>query len=269
VKNNPNFAIKQLWSPIKHGTIDNEVSTLKRLTSRNHPHIVELLGTYSYHKRLHLIFPWADGDLREFWRNFPNVNAPPRGASLASSMAEQILGIVDGLRVIHTSECQFFGHGNPNPSNVKQKYGRHGDIKPENILWFKDQAVNDPDQIVGSLKLSDFGVTSFQETGASRVDAGVARSITYQSPELDTHDQVSQSNDIWALGCVLLEFVTWYLLGHEGVENFADSRVEMYPVSDISIEVDTYYSLDVDENQPIGQKQRFVAKPKLAVLKVS
>jgi serine/threonine protein kinase len=185
-------------------------------------------------------------------------------------MAEQILGLVDGLRVIHSSECHFFGRGTPNPSNVKQKFGRHGDIKPANILWFNDGAVDNTVQVVGSLKLADFGLTTFHETGATRVDRGAPRTLTYQSPELETHDHVSQSNDIWSLGCVLLEFVTWYLLGDEGLKIFDESRFESRFETELyGFITDAYFSLHVDENELIGQKQRFVARPKLAVLNVS
>jgi hypothetical protein len=35
---------------------------------------------------------------------------------------------------------------------------------------------------------------------------------------------VSQSYDIWTLGCVLLEFIIWYLRGWEGVEGFSKER---------------------------------------------
>jgi serine/threonine protein kinase len=193
----------------------------------------------------------------------PRRELAPRTGSLAHWVGKQILGLVDGLRVIHTSECQFFGHGNPNPSNVKQKYGRHGDIKPENILWFKDEDAND--QIVGSLLLADFGLTAFHETGATRVKPGFPVTLTYMPPEL-ANDHISQSNDIWSLGYVLLEFVTWYLLGEEGYENFEESR--MHSDHDGRV-INTYFILDVEESEPIGRTPQFVAKPNLVVLNVS
>lgn len=57
----------------------------------------------------------------------------------------------------------------------------------------------------------------------SRIET-VAVSRTYRAPEYDIASKVSPSYDIWSLGCVLLEFVTWYLLGGKGVEEFSKRR---------------------------------------------
>jgi serine/threonine protein kinase len=61
----------------------------------------------------------------------------------------------------------------------------------------------------------------------SRIVAdGVPVSPTYRAPEYDVAKMVSQSYDIWTLGCVVLEFITWYLLGWEEVSRFSQKRVD-------------------------------------------
>jgi serine/threonine protein kinase len=104
-----------------------------------------------------------------------------------------------------------------------QVHGRHGDLKPENILWFKSYDSTDQSSF-GVLKISDFGLTRFHGTRSKSRTESFAVSPTYRPPEYDVAMMVSQGFDIWSLGCVLLEFVTWYLLGGEGVENFSGER---------------------------------------------
>jgi serine/threonine protein kinase len=114
--------------------------------------------------------------------------------------------------------------------STHQLHGRHGDLKPENILWFKPylEEFKEADQgcAMGLLKISDFGLTRFHGTmSRSHINAsGVPVSPTYRAPEYDIAKMVSQSYDIWTLGCVILEFVTWYLLGWEEVDRFAKNR---------------------------------------------
>jgi len=134
----------------------------------------------------------------------------------------QNLGLADGLRKIH---------GTDTGQNVDRVYGRHGDLKPENILWFKSPSpgVNDSDAELGVLQISDFGLARFHRTASStKTNArAVAFSPTYRPPECDVGDRlVSQSYDIWSLGCLILEFTTWYLMGWNEVETFSRKRTE-------------------------------------------
>ena len=111
-------------------------------------------------------------------------------------------------------------------ASAHQVHGRHGDLKPENILWFKDYQDNDSSGSMGVLKISDFGLTRFHGTMSvsnSNVE-NVGFTGTYRAPEYDIYKKVSQSYDIWTLGCVILEFATWYLLGWEAVDRFSQSR---------------------------------------------
>lgn len=112
-------------------------------------------------------------------------------------------------------------------------FGRHGDLKPENILLFRQPCKEGPSALsefnLGRLVISDFGLTSFHQQPASVQTKArtLARSPTYRPPECDIGDQiVSQRFDIWSLGCVLLEFATWFLAGWDSVEEFSYKRVE-------------------------------------------
>lgn len=82
----------------------------------------------------------------------------------------------------------------------------------------------------GLLALSDFGLGRLHtQVSRSKQDPkNIERTATYRCPEFDLPlGQVSPRSDIFSLGCVLLEYVTWFLLGLEAVEKrFPDHRSE-------------------------------------------
>lgn len=67
-------------------------------------------------------------------------------------------------------------------------------------------------------------------------------SLTLAPPEYDLKQEISQSFDIWSLGCVYLEFVTWMLLGADGLEKFRQIRLDDTG-SRPKLRIDNFYAL--------------------------
>ncbi|KAM0237419.1 hypothetical protein ACHAP5_009049 [Fusarium lateritium] len=135
----------------------------------------------------------------------------------------------------------------------KSKFGRHGDIKPENILWFKNYN-ND----LNHMAICDFGSTEFNSIySKSHVDArGVTGySKTYQPPDTRLGSEVSQKIDVWSLGCVFLEFVSWFLLGYqETVEEFPKRRMRPHPRYPENIFTeDRFFAWKTSQSSEIGR----------------
>ncbi|CAI0648943.1 unnamed protein product, partial [Colletotrichum noveboracense] len=246
------FAIKKLHSRHERHFL-REVDALKHLSSRPNPNLIQLLATYQHQDDYCLLFPWADGNLRDLWEK---VEAPMTHPSQEGTiwMAEVCHGIAAGLGQIHdpgkmaefeqatlargfptragsASEMEITGNTMArlvSNDSSPQLYGRHGDLKPENILWFKDQ-----DRIsrhnIGILKISDFGLTRFYSR-RSISDAESRRAVgftsTYRAPEIDLKTGVNQNYDIWTLGCLYLEFIIWFMLGWEAVDEFSFQRLD-------------------------------------------
>jgi len=125
-------------------------------------------------------------------------------------MLDQCHGIASGLERVHNNPS--FRIGDIGGSRSR---GRHGDIKPKNILFFKDDE-NPP----GRLVVADFTLMRFHSSNADyTLIQKVGFSATYRPPEkaLGEGTQVSQKYDIWTLGCVFLEFISWHLLGSDAV----------------------------------------------------
>lgn len=174
------------------------------------------------------MFPLAKTDLRSYWKNTP---VPPFNLETVSWFLEQITGIASALRLIHGSTREAPTGNIPDEplklgmqtTKKAELYGRHGDIKAENILWFQQ---NDAENSFGILQIADFGLGRFhRQDSRSRVSPdSIGCSPTYAPPELALGKPVSRAFDIWSLGCLYLEFITWLLMGREALEAFADAR---------------------------------------------
>jgi serine/threonine protein kinase len=133
-------------------------------------------------------------------------------------------------------------------------YGCHGDLKLQNVLWFRDG----PDDR-GILKITDFGLGSFNSKKSRSMEPlkNIARSPSYRAPEYDLEDgKATRACDVWSLGCIFLEFVTWLLGGKQLLEEFGKARLSVsnFPVMLCS---DKFFDIETDEN---GQHKAVVKK---------
>lgn len=58
---------------------------------------------------------------------------------------------------------------------------------------------------------------------------------------------MSRKYDIWSLGCVFLEFVTWLVKGPAGVNKFSEKR---FREAEDGVDDDTYFSIFTPDRQP-------------------
>jgi len=245
------FAIKRLYST-NELEWKSEIEILKRFTVNPNPHLISLLATYEQSSHVHLIFYWADADLQKFWKvEKPN---PPPGLKTARWVARQCRGIASGIVEIHrhlTKKSESSeGH------NTNSLYGRHGDIKPRNILWFKDGP--DPDGM-GTLVITDFGVAEMnsRNSRSGKCKTLMKLSPTYCAPEAYVPGaEIRQSYDIWTLGCVYLEFLAWLVGGWKLVHEFALLRQNAEPSSPSKEErLDRFFELETgSDNIVTGAK---------------
>ncbi|KAK8024695.1 hypothetical protein PG990_002518 [Apiospora arundinis] len=168
-----------------------------------HPHLVKAIAAFERGKDRCVLFPWADGgNLSDFWQESDAVlrNAESR-ALLVSWSLEQMAGIADGLHALHAAG------------------GRHGDLKPENLLHFKDGDAR------GRLTVADFGLAKFHVLDTYRRDGASSNwstTLKYEPPEVDTHQDKPRSRhyDMWSLGCIFLEFAIWIVHGWDYLKEF-------------------------------------------------
>ncbi|KAF4894121.1 putative cyclin-dependent kinase 8 [Colletotrichum viniferum] len=120
-------------------------------------------------------------------------------------------------------------------------YGRHGDIKPENILLFRPS-----EQEHGTLAIADFGLGVFnsRRSRSNLPSKDIAFTLTYRPPESAIQDaKVSRSWDIWTLGCVYAELVTWLLGGWNLTEHFVEWRMTNSTIFGPNARTDEFFEL--------------------------
>lgn len=267
------FAVKRLHVPnsedyLKEVNIFDKLGIKKAQSMANH--LIPLQMTYKHGNDFFLVFPWADGNLKEFWKS---VRPDPANPARLYWFLDQCWGIAHGLRKIHhlsTLSKDTFDKSNAQqrvltPIQGDKEWGRHGDIKPENILWFKKY-----EERQDYLVISDFGLTRFNSAQSrSKVlqDKIEGFSGTYRPPDLHLDDEkISPRYDIWSFGCVLLEFTSWFLLGYyETIEVFASKRSKDKLERDRVSSEDTFFGL-IKETE--ASKGRYRAEVKDSVIEV-
>ncbi|KAI8626023.1 hypothetical protein F5Y19DRAFT_466794 [Xylariaceae sp. FL1651] len=200
-------AIKELAAPDSDNAFEKESNALACMRKIDHKHLIKCIAAVQKERRYFFIFPWADGgNLREFWAS--DDFAPPSTDNTSWAIS-QMCGLAEALTELH--------HYNT----------RHGDLKPENILRFSDSA--SPGH--GRLVIADLGLAKVHTDMTrsrhfpTRTTTGTAR---YEAPEAFSPDQSrSRLYDLWAMGCIILEFLTWILHGRDELRKF-NSSFESY-----------------------------------------
>lgn len=193
---------------------------LKQLGRVPHPHLISLLATFSLNNSWNMLFPLADCDLYTFWET---NDGPLMGGSKTSTtddmlwISTQITGLVSALTVIHNVGA---AHHPDRP------FGRHGDIKSDNVLCFP--SCTHPR---GILVLSDFGLSSSHRVNTANRKNTTTKTMAftpaYRPPEYDikfANKATSRRSDIWSLGCLLLEMICWILGGKDSLTKFHSFR---------------------------------------------
>lgn len=196
---------------------EKEIAALRKMNDLEERHIVRFLTAFRRHTRknkdeYYLMFEWAaGGNLRTLWEESPS---PALSPSLVREVVQQIFGLATALNAAH------------NLNKTGASY-RHGDLKPENILVFPGQG------LIGTLKIGDWGEAKFQGIRTEMRPSGSKSrfgTIRYEAPEVkigiqetflgQPRERRSRLYDIWALGCITLEFLVWLLYGQDGLTKF-------------------------------------------------
>ncbi|VUC29295.1 unnamed protein product [Clonostachys rosea] len=244
------YAIKRLTS---HNRLNFEMELSSLLFSADQNgdkrHMIQVLATFeelnSDQSTFYLLFDCAEGDLEYFWRQNKSLVGV---MSHCLSMSEQFVGLARTLEAIHNERLKLpLPEDVPDDPKYRNMYGRHGDIKPSNILYFQLSAE------VERLVLADFGLGRLH-TKVSRSKQNpkiLGRTETYRSPEFDLPDGlVGPTADVYSLGCVFLEHITWFLLGPK----FPDKFSEVRSMKDFyGFEADTFFMLIGPDDAKIAE----------------
>ncbi|RSM09533.1 hypothetical protein CDV31_007639 [Fusarium ambrosium] len=226
---------------------------LKELKQEFGERLVPILGSFWHEGESNwsLILPLARCTLRDLIEHGKADWTPKR----LEWGYRQLYGITHGITAIHSYSA-----------GVRPDFTIHGHINLETILCYGELEL--PEQcvlVVSHFPLSAFRPGSDSETASddeATVDTPTFWSPTYRPPEWDIHGgHVSKSSDIWSLGCVFLEFVTWLLGGWDQVLRFKDLRLTPHVDGALT---DRFYTIMLSKSQ-----MHYVVSVKMQVTEAS
>ena len=225
------FAFKIFYDSSAHTerNVENECSTLARLAKAKNANITTHLASWNQNGICYMLFRCADCNLRTYMSQM----SPAWTKSNLLALLSQMRGLADGLRQIHN-----LGPSNLEPDRVdeKAKSGEHRpsqtcfhhDLKPANILVTTNR---DTGELLFSI--SDFGSAKIGQILSGSVQPSpFTKNLSpgdaaYGAPDKYLEGKTSRPYDLWSMGCVFLELLTWIVgLKEHNVERFADKRME-------------------------------------------
>ncbi|KAL2824962.1 kinase-like domain-containing protein [Aspergillus pseudoustus] len=216
-------AVKRMF---RAGSFKHEQKAYLDLGPSAHSYIIDLLFTYQYRKKFHLVFRWATGTLKDYWEiNANPVINPP----FFTWNIQQMTGLASGLGYIHEFK---------DPKTGAPRFGRHGDIKAQNILRFPFPCSP------GFLKIADLGLARVhsEDSRYNSDPKNVRCSPTYSPADMKRGRPVSRKFDIWSLGCMYLDWITYLLLGYKAIKEFSDLRLDGSTSEFAEVREDTFYT---------------------------
>ena len=228
---------------------ESEHKMLQELAKFPHAHIVPHLASWTKARgSFCILYPLAQCSLKVFMEVTPT---PVLTKEVVLWFLYQLKGLADAVRNIHFLGGPSFDTTGRHRGDItmEQRTAFHHDIKPANILLFlpeddnKREAKNGAkafqwdgllDYTPSTLQISDFGASKFGnvENNESSHVPKAKGTHTYEGPDIHTTSRASRPYDIWALGCVFLEFTSWLFLPYEeAVQIFAKNRTEQSQTS--------------------------------------
>ncbi|PVI03055.1 kinase-like protein [Periconia macrospinosa] len=257
---NPKFALKEIDASGQRA-YRKELYALEKTCAhvQKENHLIKLLLTFQHGNTFYLLFECADGNLHDFWQSNPSMEH-----SLSNEIwaAQQCLGLAKAVSRIHGLSSW---HKTILEKEDECVWGRHGDIKPDNILWFEEYG-----DCRRHLVISDLGLARYHtEFSKSLVPPGLIDGITwgYRAPEIDFGSSISQGYDIFSLGCVFLEFCIWYLQGADEVEIFEYERDHKDQPKFDNIRTDQFFCMTGDCNAVEDARLKNCVKERLAQMR--
>jgi serine/threonine protein kinase len=189
------------------GDYKRELMNLSILKTLKHPNIIELLGSYTYREMHNLIFPAIHGgDLARLLSETDRRSEFQMDQKFFIALSE----LSSAIKQLHYATMEGLD---------LKLIGCHHDLKPGNILVSNSTFI-----------LADFGLSRFKdEAEPSKTPFQEGRG-EYLAPECEdlsgdfTKHSVQRSSDIWSFGCVIVEVLTYLLLGAERLTQFKENR---------------------------------------------
>lgn len=182
--------------------------------------IVGYYGSFVQDNKYYGLLEYMDrGTLEDFMEDVP----PPSSMNIIKFW-DHIFGLIRGLTLIHG----FFVEDELD--GPKEYQGWHQDITPQNILVLRKPERSIYESV---FKIADFGLSHFKSTKspkATDMDShgthayGAPETFRYDDSMLQARLEVGKGVDVFSLGCVFSEVLTWSVYGCNGLLEYRHQR---------------------------------------------
>ncbi|EFX05618.1 nacht domain containing protein [Grosmannia clavigera kw1407] len=212
---------------------EREYKCLRLLDKLGHPNIIPLFGSYTYDENRYLLLKAFDRDLEDFLEDDTRHKDFQQDLTFYSALT----GLASALSKTHN-----FMLTNDEHKVDFEAIGYHHDLKPRNIMVSHDSFI-----------LADFGegnIKSAQESSHTRYKEIVGSYIAPECTDEEENPQtINRAVDVWALGCIIAEVVTYMEKGTRGVRQFRKQR--RLPGRLHRFEDDGFYSSDGEVKEAV------------------
>ena len=203
-----------------------EGQILSKVNALDNPHLVKVVTSFTYGNEFNIVFRRATTNLEKALREpkylLEQIVSPLRW----SPLWPQMLGLARALHEFSTGRWRNTQSREENgTTSVEAESAIHFDIKPSNVLVDRSSRVSPKFNFV----ITDFGLAHIKTTegsGSGTHDRG--GDDAYAPPEIMLPTQ-NRKYDIWSLGCIFLEIVTFLVRGYQGVRSLDDVRRQTLP----------------------------------------
>lgn len=225
--NTANFARKQLRPGTPIETFIQERQNLDLVNQLRDRHIVRIVKSYKKGDEFNIVFPRAKANLKECLEKPPHMLGKlTTGPLREAGMWKQMRGLARALeRIINYDDrndtAQEVYQAPGQELGDRRILGYHFDLKPANVLVYDDDEGED-----NVFKISDFGQAKFRDQAGGSRTTHAGGTENYAAPEMSTDEQraLNTRYDVWSLGCIFTELVTFVLKSYQGVRDFEAAR---------------------------------------------
>jgi serine/threonine protein kinase len=187
------LARKTVWCN-KRFTKEMALQEVAHLHKLEHPHVVRLIGTYSLPDKLAiLLYPAAEMNLEDFFKQ--DASSSDITTMRQNTMLWAFRCLSNAIAYIHSTIT------------------KHMDIKPQNILVRDVRSSALDHKTAWKVYIADFGIArSYPSLEASETEGPTMFTRKYAAPEVLKHDVRGLSADVFSLGCVFVEMITFLML---------------------------------------------------------
>jgi hypothetical protein len=187
--------------------------------------MVTALSIFTQGSRWGFIFPSPYCDLDYYL----DTSSPPRGTGASCWISEQLSGLIGAVDTLHNPK-----HLGLDP---KHQFVRHGNINRNTILCYRRLG----DQNYTVLTITNPGALDLNSENCNVMLSG------YHPPECDIKGgTISRAYDIWTLGCLFLDLITWFLGGNEYLREFETRRTYL---SITGARTNTFFTFKTGKNE--------------------